>query len=65
MKYFNSHEMRVFLCHDYLPENRSKYCCESSVHAQKQQNIHIHVDTKKKILLQCELSVTQIWLCQN
>ena len=41
-------EMRVFLCHDYLPENRSEYCCESSVHAQKEQNIHIHVGTKKE-----------------
>ncbi|MGC6405926.1 MBL fold metallo-hydrolase [Bisgaard Taxon 45] len=35
-------ETRMFLCHDYLPKNRQEYCYETTVKAQKEQNIHIH-----------------------
>ncbi|OTG79730.1 MBL fold metallo-hydrolase [Acinetobacter sp. ANC 5054] len=40
-------DMRVFLCHDYLPEGRHDYICESSIEIQKKQNIHIHEGTIK------------------
>jgi len=33
---------RMFLCHDYLSDSRQSYCWESSVGAQKKENIHIH-----------------------
>ena len=39
--------MRVFLCHDYLPEGRYQYSCESSIQAQKGANIHINDQTTK------------------
>lgn len=39
--------MRVFLCHDYLPEGRYQYSCESSIQAQKGTNIHINDQTTK------------------
>jgi len=35
-------EIRIFTCHDYLPEGRSEYVWESNVAAQKQSNIHVH-----------------------
>ena len=40
-------ETRVFLCHDYLPESRHEYQCESSIEIQKQQNIHVHIGVEK------------------
>jgi len=38
---------RVFLCHDYLPETRESYVCESDIQTQKTQNIHIHQGVSK------------------
>ncbi len=35
-------DTRMFLCHDYLPANRHEYVWETSVGAQKRENIHIH-----------------------
>lgn len=35
-------DMRIFTCHDYLPEGRSKHAWESSVAEQKRANIHVH-----------------------
>ena len=40
-------ETRVFLCHDYLPETRESYVCESDIQTQKTQNIHIHQGISK------------------
>jgi glyoxylase-like metal-dependent hydrolase (beta-lactamase superfamily II) len=40
-------DTRVFLCHDYLPESRHEYQCESSIKLQKLQNIHVHIGIKK------------------
>lgn len=37
----------VFLCHDYLPEKRDTYMCETDIQTQKNQNIHIHDGTTK------------------
>lgn len=37
-------EMRMFMCHDYLPEGRTDYIWETTVGAQKQSNIHVHTD---------------------
>ncbi|WP_111858449.1 MBL fold metallo-hydrolase [Acinetobacter sp. CFCC 10889] len=38
---------RLFLCHDYLPQTRTEYQCESSVKAQKLKNIHVHIGIEK------------------
>lgn len=43
---------RVFLCHDYLPESRQQYQCESSIAEQKSDNIHIHTGVKKSDFIQ-------------
>ena len=40
-------DTRVFLCHDYLPETRESYVCESDIQTQKKQNIHIHQGISK------------------
>ncbi|WP_374666272.1 MBL fold metallo-hydrolase [Acinetobacter sp.] len=40
-------QTRVYLCHDYLPEGREQYHCETTIQAQKQHNIHIHDGTAK------------------
>lgn len=42
-----SPETRMFLCHDYLPATRHDYVCETDVHTQKTQNIHIQEGTSK------------------
>jgi glyoxylase-like metal-dependent hydrolase (beta-lactamase superfamily II) len=39
--------MRVFLFHDYLPEGRHQYSCESSIQVQRDANIHINDQTTK------------------
>ena len=33
---------RVFLCHDYLPEGRQTFICETDIQTQKENNIHVH-----------------------
>lgn len=35
-------ETRLFLCHDYLPENRSEYRWETTVGEQRRTNIHVN-----------------------
>jgi glyoxylase-like metal-dependent hydrolase (beta-lactamase superfamily II) len=35
-------QTRLFLCHDYLPEGRSGYFHETSVAAERENNIHVH-----------------------
>lgn len=47
MLYQLADNIRVFLCHDYLPEGRHQYCCESSIQAQRGKNIHINDQTTK------------------
>lgn len=32
---------RLFLCHDYLPTGRSEYCWETTVAAQRRDNVHV------------------------
>ncbi|EXB46986.1 MBL fold metallo-hydrolase [Acinetobacter sp. 1000160] len=41
-------QTRVFLCHDYKPEGRDEYICETSIQAQKQSNIHLNANTRKQ-----------------
>lgn len=41
-------QTRVFLCHDYKPEGRDHYVCETSIKAQKQANIHLNAATEKQ-----------------
>ncbi|WP_109440759.1 MBL fold metallo-hydrolase [Acinetobacter haemolyticus] len=45
-------DTRVFLCHDYKPEGRNEYSCETNIYAQKQTNIHINQFTKKQDFVQ-------------
>lgn len=33
---------RMFLCHDYLPEGRDRFMWETTVAAQRRENIHVH-----------------------
>ncbi|TCB81815.1 MBL fold metallo-hydrolase [Acinetobacter sp. ANC 4173] len=40
--------MRVFLCHDYLPEGRDHFVYETSIAEQKIHNIHINESIKKE-----------------
>lgn len=44
--------MRVFLCHDYLPEDRDHFIYETSIAEQKKHNIHINESTKKEVFVQ-------------
>lgn len=37
--------MRMFMCHDYLPEGRSEYRYETTVGEQKRTNIHLNQHT--------------------
>lgn len=39
--------IRVFLCHDYLPKDRKEYSCETSIAEQKNTNIHLNASTTK------------------
>lgn len=39
-------EMRMFMCHDYLPEGRSDYRYETTVGEQKRANIHLNERTE-------------------
>ena len=45
MLYQLAENIRIFLCHDYLPEGRHQYSCESSIQAQRSTNIHINDQT--------------------
>jgi glyoxylase-like metal-dependent hydrolase (beta-lactamase superfamily II) len=35
-------ETRLFLCHDYLPEGRTEFRCQTTVAEQRDHNIHVH-----------------------
>jgi glyoxylase-like metal-dependent hydrolase (beta-lactamase superfamily II) len=35
-------ETRLFMCHDYLPKGRSQYVWETTVAAERENNIHAH-----------------------
>ena len=35
-------ETRVFLCHDYLPEGRERFCWQTTIGEQRRHNIHVH-----------------------
>jgi len=37
--------MRMFMCHDYLPEGRTDYLFETTIGEQKRANIHLNKDT--------------------
>ena len=39
--------MRMFMCHDYLPDSRGEYQYETSIGEQKQENIHLKEGTLK------------------
>ncbi|MEZ4104146.1 MAG: MBL fold metallo-hydrolase [Candidatus Paceibacterota bacterium] len=39
-------EMRMFMCHDYLPEGRTEYQWETTVGEQKKNNVHLKAGTE-------------------
>lgn len=41
-------EMRMFMCHDYLPDARGEYQWETTVGQQKKENIHLRPETTKE-----------------
>ena len=41
-------EMRMFMCHDYLPATRHEYNFQTDVKTQKNHNIHIHHGIEKQ-----------------
>ena len=41
-------QTRVFLCHDYLPAGRTEYLLQTTVGAEKRENIHIHQGISKQ-----------------
>lgn len=41
-------QTRMFLCHDYKAPGRDQFVCETSVAAQKQQNIHLKQGTSEQ-----------------
>src|SRR5690606_1758985 len=43
---------RMYLCHDYLPEHRTDYFCQTDIHTQKHTNIHINHSTLKQDFVQ-------------
>lgn len=40
-------QMRVFLCHDYLPSTRNEYVYQTDIATQQQHNIHLHQGVNK------------------
>lgn len=48
-------EMRMFMCHDYLPEGRTDFMWETTVGVQKRENIHVKAGTEAKdfIAMRC------------
>ncbi len=45
-------QMRVYLCHDYLPDNRTAYHCQTDIQTQKLENIHIRHGVEKSDFVQ-------------
>ena len=41
-------QTRMFLCHDYKAPGRDEFVCETTIAAQKQQNIHLKQGTSEK-----------------
>lgn len=52
-------QMRMFLCHDYLPESRDQYQYETSVYSQKHKTFISILQRKGSILSRCETAVMQ------
>ena len=40
--------MRMFLCHDYKPQGRDEYVCQTDIKTQKQNNIHLNRRVSKE-----------------
>jgi hypothetical protein len=38
----------MFLCHDYKPEGRDEYICQTDIKTQKQSNIHLNRQVSKE-----------------
>lgn len=43
-------EMRMFMCHDYLPEGRTEYQWETTVGEQKRSNVHLKEGDPEKFI---------------
>ena len=51
-------DTRVFLCHDYLPESRHDYICETDIKTQKQFNIHIGTEKAEFVAMRQKRDAT-------
>ena len=40
-------EMRMFMCHDYLPAGRTEYVWETTVGAERRENVHLNASVSK------------------
>lgn len=40
--------MRMYLCHDYLPHSRQNYSCQTDIKTQRDENVHIHLGIVKQ-----------------
>lgn len=57
LKIFNlPDEVRMFLCHDYLPEGRIEYAWETTIGAQKAKNIHLNVEISRDAFIEMRTS---------
>lgn len=44
--------MKMYLCHDYLPDSRQSYICQTDITTQRSENIHIHTGVSKTTFVQ-------------
>jgi len=45
-------EMRLFMCHDYLPEGRDEFAWETTVGQQRTENVHVNEQVDKNSFVQ-------------
>ena len=45
-------EMRMFMCHDYLPEGRDEYAWETTIGEQRKNNVHLREGTDPERFIQ-------------
>ncbi len=49
-------ETRVFLCHDYMPEGRNEFVWETTISAQRDENIHLQNGVDEDCFVKMRLS---------
>lgn len=54
---------RMFMCHDYQAPGRDEYCNETTVAAERKNNIHVREGISKKSLWRCVQPVMPLYPC--